>query len=238
MVQIGIVDDDPAGRAIILAHLKQYRAEHGGEFEVRTFTDGAELAENYRPEFDLLFLDVMMNELDGFETAHAIREIDSRVLIVFVTNMAQFAIKGYEVDALSYLIKPVPYFAFSQQLTRSLRRIKKLNAEAETVLLPTANGATRLDVADIVYLESKRHRIFVYGITASYEFTGTLKAMSEQLAGPDFYRSNNCYLVNLRHVRSVNQSACIMTNGAELAISRSRRKGFLEALSNFVGGSS
>ncbi len=70
------------------------------------------------PRFDIIFLDVEMENLDGFTTARIIRETDPQVMLIFVTNMGQFAIKGYEVDALSYLLKPVPYFAFSQELKR------------------------------------------------------------------------------------------------------------------------
>lgn len=89
MVRVAVVDDDAAGRAVILAHLKRYQDEHGESFSVRTYTSGVELAEGYRPELDLIFLDVVMSEMDGFEAARAIRKLDDRVVIVFVTNMAR-----------------------------------------------------------------------------------------------------------------------------------------------------
>lgn len=236
MIRIGIVEDDPAGRDVILAHLQRYQAENQVRFSVRTFSDGSELAPGYRPEFDILFLDVMMDEMDGFEAARAIRELDDSVVIVFVTNMAQFAIRGYEVDAMSYLVKPVPYFAFSQELARCLRRVTKVTEESDTILLPTASGTARVDLTDIVYVESSRHRITVHTTARTYAFTGTLKSIEAEVDGKDFYRSNNCYLVNLRHVRGVNTTASIMANGDQLQISRPRRKGFLDALTNYVGG--
>lgn len=236
VVRIGIVDDDPAGREVMVAHLQRYQSEHQVQFAVRTFDNAQELVEGYRPEFDLLLLDVKMDEMDGFEAAHAIRTLDDRVVIVFVTNMAQFAIKGYEVDALSYLVKPVPYFAFSQELDRSLRRITKLGADSGTIMFPTAGGTARVDVADITYIESSRHRIKAHTLERTYTFTGTLKSLEAELDGQEFFRSNNCYIVNLRHVRGVNATSSIMQGGEELAVSRPRRRAFLDALANYVGG--
>lgn len=236
MVRIGVVDDDAAGREIILAHLQRYQDEHDVTFALRTFSDGSEIVANYRPDFDLIFLDVRMDQMDGFEAAHAIRKLDDRVLLVFVTNMAQFAIKGYEVDALSYLVKPVPYFAFSQELDRSLARVHKLSNDSPALMLPTSSGTARVDTSDITYVESARHRIMVHTVDRTYTFTGTLKSIEAELDGGDFFRSNNCYIVNMRYVRGVNASASVMQDGTELQISRPRRKAFLSALTDYVGG--
>ena len=79
-----------------------------------------DILENYRPVYDIVFLDVEMKHLDGMETARRIRALDADVVLIFITNMAQYAIKGYAVGALDYVLKPVPYFAFSQQLQKAV----------------------------------------------------------------------------------------------------------------------
>ncbi len=117
MIRIALVDDDPGARRCC-ASTARFTAEQAVEFAIEEFTDGSELTGSYAPRFDIIFLDVEMENLDGFTTARIIRETDPQVMLIFVTNMGQFAIKGYEVDALSYLLKPVPYFAFSQELKR------------------------------------------------------------------------------------------------------------------------
>lgn len=236
MIRIGIVEDDESNRDALLNHLARYDAEHGVQFDIRTFSDGRELIEGYRPQYDILFLDVEMPDVDGFEAAHRVREVDTDVVIIFVTNMGQYAIKGYEVDALSYLLKPVPYFAFAQELSRSLNRLSK--RESRGVVLTINNSVVRLDPTEIVYVESVKHRITVHAMDREYAFSGTLKAMEEELAGQGFFRSNNCYLVNLRHVKRVEQSVSVMVGGAELQVSRPRRKAFLEALADHVDGRS
>ena len=234
MIRIGIVDDEQASRDLITDYLGRYEAEHGGTFSVRTFTDGSEITAAYRPDFDIIFLDVQMATLDGLETAHEIRLLDADVVLVFITNMAQYAIRGYEVDALSYLVKPVPYFAFAQELRRSIARVRQV--ETAAVMLPVTGGMARVSLSDIVYVESIKHRIVVHAVDRTYALSGTLKALETEFAGKDFYRSNNCYLVNLRYVTGISQNSCTMLGGDELLVSRPRRRAFLDALTNHVGG--
>ncbi|WP_336708781.1 LytR/AlgR family response regulator transcription factor [Oerskovia sp. USHLN155] len=234
MIRIGVVDDESASRDVVLGHLDRFQVENRVTFDVRTFSDGRELVTGYRPDFDILFLDVQMNDLDGLDTARQLRTLDSRVVIVFVTNMAQYAIHGYEVDALSYLLKPVPWFAFSQELRRSIDRVRRSGTDS---LMLTVNGAVaRVDLLDVVYIESIKHRVVVHAVDRTYAFTGTLKAFETDLADKGFFRSNSCYLVNMRHVLAVDQSTCVMLGGDELQISRPRKRAFLDALADHVGG--
>lgn len=234
MFRIGIVEDDATARNNLIEHLVRYRREHDVQYEVRTFPDGRDIVASYTPDFDVLFLDVEMEHMDGFEAARRIREVDTDVIIIFVTNMGQFAIRGYEVDAMSYLLKPAPYFAFAQELGRSLARLRK--RESRGVVLTVDNNLIRLDPSEIVYVESTKHRITVHALDRSYSYSGTLKAIEKDLADVGFFRSNNCYLVNLRHVKRVSQSMSVMINGDELQVSRPRKKAFLDALADRVGG--
>ncbi|WP_062461407.1 LytR/AlgR family response regulator transcription factor [Demequina soli] len=234
MIRIGIVEDDATYRDTLMAHLARYGEEHALELDIRDFPDGKAAVQDYRPQYDLLFLDVEMPGMDGFEAAHRIREVDSDVIIIFVTNMGQFAIRGYEVDALSYLLKPVPYFAFAQELTRSLARLRK--RESRSVVITVNNTVIRLDPADIVYIESVKHRITIHSLDREYTFSGTLKALEDELGALGFFRSNNCYLVNLRHVRRFEDGASVMVGGDALQVSRPRKKAFLDALAAHMDG--
>ncbi|MGN8244953.1 LytR/AlgR family response regulator transcription factor [Cellulomonas soli] len=234
MIRIGIAEDDAASAQLLVDYLHRYEQEHGEQFAVSVFTDGSEIVARYRPDYDLLLLDVEMPGLDGLSAAEQIRQVDQDVVIVFITNMAQYAIRGYEVDALSYLLKPVPYFAFSQQLKRSVERARRQATDYLTV--PVAGGLARVDTSRIVFVESIKHRIVVHATDATYAFSGALKNVEAELEGKNFFRSNNCYLVNLRHVTSVKDSTCLMVGGHELLISRPRKKPFLAALTDYLGG--
>lgn len=232
--RVGVVDDEAASRALLAGHLERYAKDERISLDVHLFSDARELVKGYRADFDVIFLDVQMDAMDGFEAAHAIREVDHDVVLVFVTNMAQFAIRGYEVDALSYLLKPVPYFAFTQEFKRSLARARQ--RDVESFIITSGSTVMRLDLASILYVESVKHRITVHTTEGPYSYTGTLKAVETELCAKGFYRSNNCYVVSLRHVTAVGLSTCTMRGDVELQVSRPRRKGFLEALTDYVGG--
>ncbi len=235
MIRVGIAEDDAASARLLVDYLHRYEQESGEQFVVSVFSDGAQLVSPYRAGYDILLLDVEMPGLDGMATAERVRALDRDVVIVFVTNMAQYAVKGYEVEALSYLLKPVPYFAFSQQIRRSLERIRSRHPDYLTI---TVNGdVVRLDTAEILYVESIKHRIVVHATDRVYAFSGALKNLESELADRGFFRSNNCYLVNLRHVTAVGQSTCSLHGGHELVVSRPRKKAFLAALADHVGGS-
>lgn len=233
-IRVGIVEDDPSGRALIVEHLNRYQSETGERFDVQTFADGRDLVSAYRPDLDLLFLDIQMAGLDGLSTARQVRTVDEQVVIVFVTSMANFALEGYEVDALSYLVKPVPYAVFVRELRRSIARVRR--HDRHSLMISTEGSLLRLDVSDIVYIESIGHRIVVHTLEGAHDVTGTLKAFERQLHDKGFFRSNSCYLVNLRHVTGVNATGCVMRETGELRVSRPRRRAFLAALTDHLDG--
>lgn len=233
MISIGIAEDDPASAALLVGYLERYEREHDQRFTVSTYSDGASLVAAYRPGLDILLLDVEMPGLDGFSAAQRIREVDGEVVIIFITNMTQLAIKGYEVDALSYVLKPVPYFAFSQEIKRSVARLRRRSADY--LLLAVDGGLVRVETDDIVFLESQKHRTVVHTVDGTHSVVGPLKSFEAQLEGKSFFRSNSGYLVNLRHVLGVHASSSLLVGGHDLLISRSRKKAFLAALTDYLG---
>ena len=127
MAKIAVVEDNDAMREQLCGFIAQYARESGRQLDVTAFADGAEIVDPYRPGFDIIFLDIEMPTLGGMPTAERIRQVDPDVVLVFVTNMAQYAIRGYEVDALDFVLKPVSYYQFSTKLERALQRIQRLS---------------------------------------------------------------------------------------------------------------
>ena len=233
MFKIAIVEDQEETRESLNRFVRQYAQEQGLQVEISLITDGAEIAEHYTPGFDIIFMDVEMPRLDGFGAAEAIRAVDADVVLVFVTNMAQYAIRGYSVGALDYVLKPVPYFAFSQQLLKAVARLEKRAKHYLTV--PVEGGLRRLDTASIYYLESEGHRVHFYTDEGDFSAPGALKAFEEKLADCPFARCNSGYLVNLAQVRELRQST-VQVGPCELQVSRPKRKAFLAALTDYIGG--
>ncbi len=230
---IAIVEDNVQSSETLKSYLDRYSKEYRREFNVYSFSDGDEITSDYEAKYDIIFLDIEMKRLDGMTAAHKIREFDQDVIIIFITNMAKYAISGYSVGAFSFLLKPLPYFAFSQELTKCIERLK--NRKQKSLLIPQENGILKISSQDIMYIESYGHDLNIYTSQEIYTTRSTIKRVEEELSSSNFYRCNNGYLVNLAYVSGVkDDEACV--GKYRLKISRPRKKSFMEALTQYIGG--
>ena len=129
LLRVAIVEDDDSYAETLQEYLNKYEQENEVRFQVVRYEDGADLVEKYHGDFDILIMDIELKFMDGMTAAQHIRKMDSNVIIIFVTNMPQFALKGYQVDALDYVLKPISYYAFSQRLERALERMERRSAK-------------------------------------------------------------------------------------------------------------
>lgn len=232
MIRIAIVEDEPEYARQLDQFLQRYAAENGQPIQTVFFSDGDEIALNYQPDYDIILLDVQMKFMDGMTAAEIIRKSDPEVVIIFITNMAQYAIRGYAVDALDYVLKPVSYFAFSQRLGRAIGRMKKRERRFVTLLGP--GGGRKLEVADLLFVESESHNLAYHTREGEISVPGTMKEAEEKLAPLGFFRVNKGCLVNLEHVDGV-EDGCARVAGRLLPVSRGRKNAFMEALTRYVG---
>lgn len=174
-----------------------------------------------------------MPQVDGMTVAETIRKADQNVVIIFVTNMAQYAIQGYSVGALDFVVKPLSYYTFRVKLDRAVQLVDKRGQSQIMLILP--EGAVRLDVRQIHYVEIQDRRLHYHTDQGLYILRGSMKEAEAQLAGRYFVRCNYWYLVNLYHVTEVKKDVAVVA-GHELEISRRSRTAFMTALTNYVGG--
>ena len=231
MVRIAIVEDEQRVREQLKAYIAQYAQEHDIEFEMTAFADGDEILEEYRPLYDIIFMDIEMKHLNGMETAHRLRTMDDAAIIIFITNTAQYAIGGYAVGALDYVLKPVSYFSFSQRIQKALTQLQK-RARFD-LTLPVDGGMHRLDTASIYYIESDGHYVHFYTESGDFTVRSTLKELEERLTGRPFARCSNSFLVNLARVSGVRQEN-VKVGPYQLTLSRTRRKSFLDAMVEYI----
>ena len=232
MINIAIVEDEAMYAKQLQEFLQQYQKENGEVFNITVYSDGDQIVHKYKSQFDIILMDVEMKFMDGMSAAEEIRKVDTEVVIIFITNMAQYAIRGYAVDALDYVLKPVSYFAFSQRLNRAISRMKK--REQKVITVNIKGGAVRINIANIYYIESQGHTLILHTILGNYETTGKMKEMEEKLSEMNFCRGNKGYLINLQHVERI-QDGCALVKGENLTLSRARRKVFMEALTRYWG---
>ncbi len=233
MLRIAIAEDDTGYAKQLKEYLTRYGQEKECEIEATIYSDGDELVEGYRAQFDIILMDVEMPFLDGMAAAAEIRKVDQEVVIIFITNMAQYAIKGYAVDAMDYVLKPISYFAFSQRLERAVSRMKK--REKHFVVIPAKGGTLKLETSQIYYVESLGHNLVFHTTHGEMVASGTMQKLEEEMEAYHFSRGNKGYLINLMHVDGV-QDGCARIHGQLLPLSRGRKAAFLEALADYVGG--
>ena len=233
MFRIAIAEDDEACARQLREYLDRYGRENGEELEVRWFPDGLELVEEYRPIYDLILLDIEMPHLDGMTAAQKIRRADSEVLILFITNMAKYAISGYEVEALGFMLKPVNYFSLSLKLKMAF---SYLHSRAQkSLMIPTQEGMQKISASDIRYAEVADHRLQIHTAQGVYTMRGTLQELEEELEGQHFARCNKGYLVNLRHIQLIKSDRVVVAGGDELLMSRRKKEEFLLAVTEYYG---
>lgn len=233
MIKIAIADDEQEEIELLMKYFKKLGTEIHEELYIYCFSSGEELMEQYDYSFDLICLDIEMEGTDGIETAKAIRKKDDETLIIFITNMAQMAIRGYEVQAVDFVIKPIKYYSFAMKMYTIFHMIN--NKKSKNIVVSTHSGFHKISSDKLYYVEVNGHYLFYHTTDGVIKQKGSLTEVEENLSGLSFKRCNNCYLVNLKYVDCVDKDE-LKVGGEWLKISRPRRKEFLYVLANFIGG--
>lgn len=199
--------------------------------EVTEFSGGLHFFSQYRCNYDLIFLDVEMPGMDGMSVARQIREMDERVGIVFVTNIAQYALQGYEVNAIDFIVKPLDYFRFFYRFQKALRFCTQ-NRETD-LILQTSEQLIRIPLSEIQYLEKDRNYIIYHTKEGTFRERGTITEYEKAYEDAGFSRCNSGCMVNLQYVKKVTRDGVCIGNEV-LPVSRSRRKEFMDNLMHFL----
>ena len=231
MIHIAIVEDEEKYRKQLREYIEQYCEKSGKQIQTSFFQDGEDIIENYTADFDLIFMDIQMRFMDGMTAAREIRKLDKKVILMFITSIATYAIEGYEVDALDYILKPLSYNMFEQKLNRALLRVD--GQEEHYFLIQTSEETLRIKVTEIHYIESHSHIMAYHLPDRILESRGRLDDLEEQLSPYGFYRSNRGYLINLHYVTGVSDGCCIIV-GNMLPVSRRKKAEFMEKLSQIL----
>lgn len=232
MLTIAVVENDPQDMRVLLSYLDKASSAVSEGLRTVAFSSGSECIDCYPEDVDVLFLDIEMEGIDGIETARRVRAFDRRVVIVFVTNLFQCALEGYEVQALDFLVKPVRYTSFMMTLHKALDAVEKLRPRY--IELSFDKSKKLVDVASILYIETKRKKLLVHTRHGDEFCNGPLKELEYRLKAYGFGSMHQSFLVNLRYVEHVGKSEVVVA-GETLPISRYKRQEFVKDLVEYVG---
>ena len=232
VLKVAIVEDDEAAKQQLEQCLDQYDAEYHCGFEITWYPSGTVFLEQWNQNAEIVFMDVEMPGLNGVDTARKMRETAPDAVLMFVTNLAQYAIAGYEVNALDFVLKPVNYFSFKLKITRALEAAQKNHGSILQV--NTDHGTEYIKATEVWYIEVQSHDLLYHTAHGVLKTSGALKKLEEKLQPEGFFRCNYCYLVNLRHVQYLHGNV-VAVGSDELQVSRNRRKDFLVRMTQFYG---
>jgi len=234
MIRIAIVEDNKRDYEHLYELLARYSAEKSIAFDIQYFPDAVNFVSDYSYDLDLIFLDIMMPDLNGMNAAKKLRKMDENVGIIFVSSMPQFAIDGYTVNAIYYLLKPLSYADFSEKLSKALARIEKLSNDG-FLYLELSFEKRKIGLKEIRYVEVFAHDVVFHLFGEELHVRGTLSEYEKQLDSRRFCRINSCYIVNLAYVTAVREMS-VFVGETELRMSYSRKKNLMKSLADFAAG--
>lgn len=212
MYKIAICDDENILISDLKALLTRYAEETGREFCFFEFNDGLHLLNHYQPDFDLIFMDIKMETMDGLETAEEIRRNDSTVGIVFLTSLAQYVWKGYEYGAVNYLLKPLKYGRLKMELDRFFERYK--GREEPFLAFANDSGKYKVLYKNLRFAETHKRNVLLHFDDQQQVIYKNMKELSALLeAQPQFCRCHASYVVNLSFVKSIEGAGDPFNNG-------------------------
>ena len=239
MFRIAICDDEEIFRKNIYEIIMKYMDENGCPCEVDEFASGKDfisLGINMA-KYDIVFLDINMDEIDGLETAQKIRKVSSDIFIVFVTAFVNYAVQGYSVNAIRYILKNNEnmkdlIFECIDAISKVMKHtVKRKEFEFN-------EGIKNVPVELLLYVESKLHKLEFYIMEEElnkYLLYGKLDEVEKELEDKAFLRIHQSYLVNMKHIVGINRYEVLLNNGIRLKISKDRYKSVKEKFVSYKG---
>ncbi|PWJ71140.1 LytTR family two component transcriptional regulator [Ruminococcaceae bacterium R-25] len=230
-MRIAICDDEELYRVELKTILDKLLINV--DYNIDTFDDGNRLIESFKAQpYDILFLDIEMPAVDGITLAKSLRAISEKVFIVFLTSHVEYAIEGYEVNALRYLTKPVDI----EKLKEVIRYVQEKQGACRQLIIKEDGEELLININDVIYLESMNQNVRIVTTQGEHVIRYNIGDFEEQLKNDGFFRSHRGYLISLAKVKKLSKNDVIMEGDVILPVSRSNVKALKDALYTYVEG--
>lgn len=230
MIRVITIDDEPLALKLLEVYIKRIP-----DIQLVASCPSAAAAIPYIKDADVLFVDINMPDVTGMEFVRSLQNASSdnrRPLVVFTTAYAQYAVEGFRVNAIDYLVKPFSFEEFSEAVDR-VRHMLDLQSRPEsdqsrqkTIIFQVGHQKRFVNISDILYIEGMGAylRVHIFG-DDPIVVLGNFRSIID--ADPDrFFRIHKSYAINLGHIRQSGRASVTLTDGTTLSIGESYRKAF------------
>lgn len=224
MINVAICEDSDIDMEILKGIVESQLNCRNILYEIHTFSNGEELVEEYKNKpCDIIFLDIMMDGMNGIETGKCIREMDTAVEIVYCTATKEFAIEAYDVHAMGYLLKPYDASRIGIMIDYYIKN--NLTASKSFITVKSKRKQLIIPYKDIVYMESDNKVVYIYTNTQGpVKVYNRLNCFEEEVADVRFLRCHQSYFINMDYVVRVEDSDFVMSDKSIIPIRKSGRK--------------
>lgn len=245
MIQVAICDDEQFYREKIQSLLRQYFGNRNLDYAIQLYPSGEEFLSRRENsvKYDIVFMDISMKELDGIQTASQIRAFQSDTQLVFVTAFIDYALEGYKVNAVRYIMKDTLDTAIPECMDAILEKMRLAQ-----VTFSFMDGEATLYTDNILYIESQKHKSFFHYMQSctinssatrsgiiTYQMYEKLDLIEQRLSDYGFLRIHKSYLVNMKHIRRLSNYTAFLDIGEELPIPRLRYQAVRELYVTYKG---
>ncbi len=232
MIKFAICDDEPLMAQELAGHLADYMKENLiTAYSVSSFSDGRALLDAI-DRFDVIFLDIQMEQPDGMETAKLLRRRGDHSLLVFVTVLKELVFDAFQVEAYDYLLKPLDRDRFKQTMERVLRSLDRKTAE--DIVIQRGTGCEVVLLSDIVYCEVLGRKIYLHKHDGTVsDYYDKLEDLERRVDGR-FFKCHRSFLVNLDYVRGCQDGQVLLAQGERIPASRLRERELTQALLRYM----
>ncbi len=231
MLSIAVCDDEILECSQIAGKIKLALEELNVPVQIRQFHSGKELLQASE-QFDIVFLDIIMKELDGMKTAEFFREKTFDGLLIFISSSREYVFDAYEAEPFWYLVKPIAYQKLQRVLKRAVEKTKK--QRREFLIVNSERQKKKLFLSDICYFEIRGRMIYAHQTDEIFHFYKQIGLLEQQLQGKGFFRCHKSYLVNLSWVKGYNRQEIILDHGEKIIIAKRRYEAFCQELLNYM----
>jgi DNA-binding LytR/AlgR family response regulator len=235
-MRIAVLDDEKEEREQTKEYVRRFCQEFHTGISMDEYESAERLLQADLDIYEIIIFDIELGGMSGMEAARQIRKSYPNVVMLFITNMAQFAIEGYEVEAVDYVLKPVTYADFSLKFQKAMR--KAAGNKENFILLDCVEGLRRISISGLLYVEVMAHYLIYHTKDRQYKLRGSMKECETELRPYYFTRVHKSYLVNLAYVDNIKSSDIVLTGGEMIPIGKVYRETLLQQFMSYVQGGS